>query len=211
MLMANRSKKKCSGTRAPDSSFTKLPIRRLANSLGFRDSWLAQFVIHLPDGSLFIAPSVKWCILIKAVVEQFCARFAPDGLVLCITDVGSKFVHLEAEKLARLGIVLDPADNIPNVIVHSAAKNRLLLIEAVTSAGPVDSKRRKELKDLFKGINAGLVFVTAFPDREIMRSFLNQISWETEVWVAEDPDHLIHFDGERFLGPYPDAQPQPHP
>src|SRR6266446_9186595 len=69
----------------------------------------------------------------------------------------------------------------------------------------------KELKDLFKGANAGLVFVTAFPDRDIMRSFLNQISWETEVWVADDADHLIHFNGERFLGPYPDALPQTHP
>lgn len=82
-----------------------------------------------------------------------------------------------------------------------------MLVEAVTSAGPVDKKRRKELKDLFAGCRAGLVFVTAFTTREVMRSFLTQISWETEVWVAEDPEHLIHFDGERFLGPYPDVLP----
>jgi hypothetical protein len=69
-------------------------------------------------------------------------------------------------------------------------------------------KHRKELKDLFAGCKSGLVFVTAFASRDSMRSFLTQISWETEVWVAEDPDHLIHFDGERFLGPYPDAQPK---
>ena len=82
-----------------------------------------------------------------------------------------------------------------------------MLIEAVTSAGAVDRKRRKELKELFKGCQAGLVFVTAFESRRAMRSFLPQISWETEVWVAEDPEHLIHFDGERFLGPYPDVIP----
>jgi hypothetical protein len=62
-----------------------------------------------------------------------------------------------------------------------------------------------ELRRLFAGSKAGLVFVTAFEDRRTMRTFLPQISWETEVWIAEDPDHLIHFNGERFLGPYPDV------
>lgn len=83
------------------------------------------------------------------------------------------------------------------------------MIEAVTSAGPVDGKRRKELKELFGGCKAGLVFVTAFEIRRTMTAFLAQISWETEVWVAEDPDHIIHFNGERFLGPYPDVKPEP--
>src|SRR5208337_5566479 len=106
----------------------------------------------------------------------------------------------EADSLATLGVTLDSAAKIPDVIVHYTAKSWLLLIEAVTSAGPVDGKRRKELKELFAGCRAGLVFVTAFASRESMRSFLTQLSWETEVWVAEDPDHLIHFDGERFLG-----------
>jgi len=96
----------------------------------------------------------------------------------------------------------------PDVVVHDTKRNWLLLIEAVTSAGPVDGKRRKELKELFAGCKAGLVFVTAFSTRDVMRSFLTQISWETEVWVAEDPDHMIHFNGERFLGPYPDVSPK---
>ena len=92
----------------------------------------------------------------------------------------------------------------PDVVAHDTKRNWLLLVEAVTSAGAVDSKRRNELKDLFKGCKAGLVFVTAFETRRAMQSFLSLISWETEVWIAEDPDHLIHFNGERFLGPYPD-------
>jgi hypothetical protein len=99
------------------------------------------------------------------------------------------------------------AGKIPDVIVHYAAKNWLLLIEAVTSAGPVDGKRRKELKDLFAGCKAGLVFVTAFENRRTMQSFVSHIAWESEVWIAEDPDHMIHFNGERFLGPYPDVMP----
>ncbi len=93
----------------------------------------------------------------------------------------------------------------PDLVVHDPHRNWLLLIEAVATSGPVDGKCRKELKTLFKGCKAGLVFVTAFLNREAMRSFLSQISWASEVWVADDPDHMIHFDGERFLGPYPDV------
>ena len=58
------------------------------------------------------------------------------------------------------------------------------------------------MRNLFKGVGAGLVFVTAFPDRRTMVSHLNQIAWQTEVWISDSPGHLIHFDGDRFLGPY---------
>ncbi len=144
----------------------------------------------------------------KAVVEHFCPIFVPSGVVLYIGDTENKFVHLETEHLAALGVTLDSAAKIPDVIVHHKTKNWLLLIEAVTSAGPVDGKRRKELKELFAESKAGLVFVTAFETRRAMQSFLSHIAWESEVWIAEDPDHMIHFNGERFLGPYPDAIPQ---
>jgi hypothetical protein len=90
----------------------------------------------------------------------------------------------------------------PDIVVHYTDKNWLVLIEAVTSHGPVNPKRRRELKALFSGSAAGLVFVTSFLGRRDMLKYLNDISWETEVWIAESPTHLIHFNGERFLGPY---------
>ena len=124
-----------------------------------------------------------------------------------IGDTENKFFHLEAAYLEGLGIIIAPAAKMPDVVIHDTRRNWLLLIEAVTSAGPVDGKRRKELKELFLGCNAGLVFVTAFESRRTMQSFLSLISWETEVWVGDNPDHLIHFNGERFLGPYPDVLP----
>ena len=145
--------------------------------------------------------------LVKAIVEDFCDRWAPGAVVLGIRDPKRNGVHLHAKALAALGVTLDSAAKVPDVIVHDAAKNRLFLIEAGTSSGPVDGKRRKELKDLFAGCKAGLVFVTAFETRRTMQSSLSQIAWESEVWIAEDPDHLIHFNGERFLGPYPDVMP----
>jgi hypothetical protein len=143
----------------------------------------------------------------KAVIERFCPAFAPGGVVLYIGDTENKFVHLETAGLTKLGVTLDSAAKIPDVIVHDTKRNWLLLIEAVTSAGPADGKRRKELKDLFSGCKAGLVFVTAFETRRTMQTFLSHIAWESEVWIAEDPDHMIHFNGERFLGLYPDVMP----
>jgi BsuBI/PstI restriction endonuclease domain/BsuBI/PstI restriction endonuclease HTH domain len=70
---------------------------------------------------------------------------------------------------------------------------------------PVNSPKavyQIELAKLFAGAKAGLVYVTAFPNRAIMGRYLGEIAWETEVWVANSPSHLIHFNGERFLGPY---------
>jgi len=168
---------------------------------------LARVPVTLPDGSQVALSPGGQNPLIKAIIEQFCPAFAQGGVVLYIGDTENKFAHLETEELASLGVVLDSAAKIPDVIVHDTKRNWLLLIEAVTSAGPVDGKRRKELKDLFAGCKAGLVFVTAFENRRSMQSFVSHIAWESEVWVAEDPDHMIHFNGERFLGPYPDVMP----
>jgi hypothetical protein len=169
---------------------------------------LARVPVTLPDGSQVALSPGGQNPLIKAIIEHFCPAFAPGGVVLYIGDTENKFVHLEAGGLAALGVTLDSAAKIPDVIVHHTAKNWLLLIEAVTSAGPVDGKRRKELKALFAGCRAGLVFVTAFEHRRTMQSFVSHIAWESEVWIADDPDHMIHFNGERFLGPYPDVMPK---
>jgi hypothetical protein len=172
-----------------------------------RNRRLARVPVTLPDGSKVALSPGGQNPLIKAIIEHFCPAFAPGGTVLYIGDTENKFVHLETAGLGALGVALDSAAKIPDVIVHYGQKNWLLLIEAVPSAGPVDGKRRKELKDLFAACRAGLVFVTAFENRRTMQAFLSQIAWESEVWIAADPDHMIHFNGERFLGPYPDVMP----
>jgi hypothetical protein len=173
-----------------------------------RDRKLTRIPVRLPSGKRVTISPGGQNPLIKTVIEEFCPRFIAGGTVLYIGDAEDKFLHLDADYLKRLGVAIPAPAKMPDVVVHDTRRNWLLLIEAVTSAGPVDGKRRKELKDLFAGCKAGLVFVTAFATRDAMRSFLTQLSWETEVWIAEDPDHLIHFNGERFLGPYPDVLPK---
>jgi hypothetical protein len=172
-----------------------------------RNRKLARIPVRLPAGEIVTISPGGQNPLIKLVVEEFCPRFAPGGIVIYIGDAEDKFLHLDVEYLQQLGVAIPAPAKMPDVVVHDTRRNWLLLIEVVTSSGVVDGKRRKELKELFAGCTAGLVFVTAFSTRESMRSFLPQISWETEVWIAENLDHLIHFNGERFLGPYPDVIP----
>ena len=191
----------------PDCRSESQFVEELADRLLLPAQLLAENHIRLPDGSIFYSARFRWCLLIKAIIENFCPHFAPGGVVAYIGDTENKFAHLEADYLAGLGVALDSAAKMPDVIIHCTNRNWLLLIEAVTSAGPVDGKRRKELKELFTGCKAGLVFVTAFDTRRVMQSFLASIAWESEVWIAEDPAHMIHFNGDKFLGPYPDAMP----
>jgi hypothetical protein len=104
--------------------------------------------------------------------------------------------------LQQLGVIVDSQGKMPDVVIYYPERQWLLLVESVTSHGPVDGKRHDELMKLFAGSNAGLVYVTAFPSRAVMARYLGEIAWETEVWVADAPSHLIHFNGVRFLGPY---------
>lgn len=140
--------------------------------------------------------------LIRAIIEDFSSRFAPGSVLIYAGDTGDKWGYFDAPLLAELGIEVDLHGKMPDVVLHYTAKNWLLLVESVTSHGPVDGKRHAELAQLFAGSIAGLVYVTAFPNRSIMGRYLAEIAWETEVWVADAPSHLIHFNGERFLGPY---------
>jgi len=140
--------------------------------------------------------------LIRDVVEHFGPRFTPGGKIIYIGDTGNKGVIFDEAHLAKCGVVVHERGKMPDVVIHHVEKNWLVLVEAVTSVGPMDGKRHAELATLFGKSKAGLVFVTAFPDRPLMAKFLPDLAWETEVWLADNPDHLIHFNGDRFLGPH---------
>jgi hypothetical protein len=142
--------------------------------------------------------------LIRDIIESFAPRFAPGSVLVYAGDTGDKMGYFDAALLANLGVEVDSHGKMPDVVLHFTKKNWLLLVESVTSHGPVDGKRHVELANLFKDSKAGLVYVTAFPSRSVMSRYLAEISWETEVWVADAPSHLIHFNGVRFLGPYED-------
>jgi len=140
--------------------------------------------------------------LIQAIIEDFGARFVPDGMLIYAGDTGEKWGYFDAALLSKLGVSVDAHGKMPDVVLYYPERNWLLLVESVTSHGPVGAKRHAELARIFSNSKAGLVYVTAFPSRAVMSRYIGDIAWETEVWCADAPSHLIHFNGERFLGPY---------
>ncbi len=157
--------------------------------------------VTLPGGAnIFLTPGGQNR-LIKRIVEEFCPRFTPGGAVVYIGDAGAKINEREKEFFEKLNVEVDPHGKLPDVIVHVPGKNWLILIEAVTSHGPIDQKRKNELDRIVKSSQLGIVYVTAFETRKSMLRFLSVLAWETEVWIADTPSHLIHFNGEKFLGP----------
>ena len=143
--------------------------------------------------------------LVRLVVEEFCPRFLPRGEPVYVGDTGQKWAYIDRALAAELNLAVDEHGKMPDLAIFDRERGWLVLIEAVTSHGPVDPKRIGELKDLFADVIPGLVFVTAFLDRRTFVKYASQIAWQTEVWIAESPGHLVHFDGDRFLGPYDEA------
>lgn len=165
---------------------------------------MARIPVSLAPGQEITLSPGGQNVLVKEIIDQFAPRFASPGKFIYVGDTDEKFAYFDENSLHELGVKLDEHGKMPDVVIHYSPKNWLLLVEAVTSHGPINPKRRDELQRLFAKSSAGLVFVTAFLTRKAMIAYLDEISWETEVWVAESPTHMIHFNGKRFLGPYPE-------
>lgn len=163
---------------------------------------LTRIPVTLSDGIELTLGAGGQNVLIKQIIDDFCAYFIPGGEVLYIGDADSKLMHFAEARLAQLGVVVDTHGKLPDLVVFQPEKNWLFLMEAASSHGPVDAKRYGELSTLFAGSTAGLVYVSCFPDRAVMRKFLADLAWETEAWCASDPTHMIHLNGDKFLGPY---------
>ena len=164
---------------------------------------LTRIPVTTPDGGVFTLKGGGQNILIKAMVEDFCAYFVPGGEILYVGDADEKLATFERDRLAELGVVVDEHGKMPDLVVYQASKNWLFLMEAASTHGPVDHIRYSELSRMFAGSSAGIIYVSCFPNRSIMRRFLGDLAWETEVWLASDPTHMIHLNGDRFLGPHP--------
>ena len=167
--------------------------------------------VVLPEGREISLTPGAHSELIREIITGFAPRFAPGSSVIYVGDTGAKMGYFEKERLVEMGVTINQHGKMPDVVLYFSDRDWLFLIESVTSHGPVDSKRHRELATLFKGAKPGLVYVTAFPDRTVMGRYLRDISWETEVWCADSPTHLIHFNGERFQGPYGQGSGPPHP
>lgn len=190
-----------------DSGFDQRLNAYMIEVPGLREQYakareLSRIPVTLPNGQPVTLSPGGQNILLKQMIEDFCAMYTPGGTVLYLGDAEDKHVVFEEDALRELGVTLEHRGKMPDLVVYLHNRNWMVLLEAASSHGPIDATRHAELSELFRNSVADLVYVSCFPSREVMRRYLPLIAWETDVWCADNPTHLIHFNGERFLGPY---------
>ena len=157
--------------------------------------------VRLPDGTTIDLSPGKHNQLQAAIIEEFAPRFAPGARLLYLGDTTQKMLVVDTPALKALNIAVTEHSKLPDVVLHDEARDWLFFVEAVTSHGPVSSKRIVEIQTMLTGCASGSVFISAFLDLATFRKYVTDIAWDTEVWTADMPDHMIHFNGDRFLGP----------
>jgi type II restriction enzyme len=189
------------------SSKWKSAVKKFVNEVGelariyAKEREIILIPVRLGNGKEVKLSAGKHNEVQAAIVEEFAPRFAKGGILLYLGDTANKDLYVDEKTFKELDIPIDQHSKLPDVVIYDPKKNWLFLIEAVTSHGPVSPKRIVELEKFLKGCKAGKVYVTAFPDFAEFRKHSNNIAWETEVWLVETPDHMIHFNGDRFMGP----------
>ena len=153
------------------------------------------------NGADFKFSSGKHNELQKAIIEEFAPRFSPSSECLYVGDTIEKDLVKNVEQLAELGFEITLHDKMPDVVLYREDKKWIYFVEAVTSVGPMDSKRVLEITEMTKNVTVGKIYVTAFLDFKTYKKFSESLAWETEVWIAEMPEHMIHLNGDKFLGP----------
>jgi DNA (cytosine-5)-methyltransferase 1 len=173
------------------------PDDRLSKARDFK-----RVPVVLPDGKEFKLSPGPHNLIQKAVIEEFIPRFSRGCQVLYLGDTEKKILFIDEPALEKLGIPKPSRAMLPDILAYEPERNWLFVIEAVHSSNPIGILRHKKLQELTENCSAGRIYVSAFENAKAFRKFVGDISWQTEVWILDNPDHIIHFDGARFLGPY---------
>ena len=163
---------------------------------------LVRVPVRLPTGEELIFEPGEHNQLQKAIIEEFLALYVPHCEVLYVGDAIDKALYRQDNRLNELGFKDLAHEDLPDVVVYDSVRDWIFIIEAVHSFGAISDMRMREIKSLMSGCNKDVVYVTAFLDRKAFQSWSAKIAWETEVWIANAPEHLIHYNGDKFLGPH---------
>jgi len=166
---------------------------------------LSKIPVLLPDGVKLELSQGGHNQLQREIIDEFLPRFAKGSVVLYIGDTSNKYLVRNEEQLKELGFFELTHDSLPDIVAYDSAKNWLYLIEAFYSSGPMSEERILELKKSLKDCTAELIFITAFISKTDFKKNAADIGWESEVWTADHPDHMIHFNGDKFFGPYKES------
>lgn len=158
--------------------------------------------VKFPDDSIQYMSPGKHNELQGLVIEEFASRFIKEPVIAYLGDTADKHISINEILLKSLNIAVTEHDKLPDIIIYSSEKNWIFLIEAVTSHGPISPKRYHELEEMLAKCTCERVYVTSFLTIDVFRKYASDIAWETEVWIAENPDHMIHYNGDKFFGPH---------
>jgi len=158
--------------------------------------------VNLPNGTHVSFSPGKHNKLQVKIIEEFRRRFCPSSSVLYVGDTARKLLYIEEKLLKKLNIPITRHDKLPDVVLYDSKENHLFLIEAVTAHGPLSPKRQIELEDTLKNCKAKRIYISAFPDFREFKRHIDNIAWDTEVWIQSNPDHMIHFNGPKFFSVY---------
>ena len=168
-----------------------------------RNRNIGRIPVQIKDGLLLTFSPGAHNLLQKQIIESFLPIFGFGAQVLYVGDTSNRSLFVDQVGLADVAFFELAHDKLPDVVAYSKSKNWLYLIEAVTTVNPISEIRRRTLSMLTAECTADVIYVTAFADRATYRKFAHDIAWETEVWIADAPEHMIHFNGDKFLGPHP--------
>lgn len=160
---------------------------------------LEKIPVKLPSGTELNLSAGEHNVLQKLIIEDFLSRFGMGAEVLYIGDTSDKYLYMNSDVLEEIKFFTLEHEELPDVVAYCQDKNLLFLIEAVHSAGPMDEIRVMKLKKQLRTCTAIPIFVTTFLSRREFRKWVEKIAWESEVWIADSPEHMIHFNGYKFL------------
>ena len=158
--------------------------------------------VELPGGAAIDLSPGKHNILQAKIIEEFLPRFCPKASVVYVGDTARKLLCVDEDLLKYLKIPITEHDKLPDVVLYDETRTLLFLIEAVTAHGPLSAKRQIELEKTMSECKVDRVYVSSFPDFREFKKHIDNIAWDTEVWIADNPDHMIHFNGPKFFTVY---------
>lgn len=159
--------------------------------------------VKMPDGKEFQLKDGEHNLIQQQVITEFLPRFGYGATLLYCGDSDNKYgVINEKEKLAELGIKDLSQGKLPDIVAYSAEKDWIYLIEAYHTSNPITAERKYELEQMMGECADKCIYITAFESNDAFRNCKEDLAWETEVWIVTNPDHMIHRNGFRFIGPY---------
>lgn len=154
--------------------------------------------VRISSGQVFYLGPGEHNLLEKSVVEVFGHAFLNEPQVVYLGETSPRKGYQNRTLMRRLNLPIDTAASLPDVILFSETDLHLVIIEVVTSSGPVNSIRLEQLQKFTKGprkLGIKTTYVSAFPSRAVFRKFVEDIAWGSSVWIENEPNNIVHFEG----------------